>query len=140
MVIGVFAITWTEVSLTTVAALLTVVGYSVNDTVIIFDRIRENAAKLKDKRIERVIDVSLNEVLARSILTSLTVFATTLIMNIFGDGLVRNFAFAMNIGVIVGTYSSLFLAPPIFLWVQHRWYTSSTSTRRARADAVAAEP
>ena len=117
MVIGVFAMTWTEVSLTTVAGLLTVMGYSVNDTVIVFDRIRENQAKLKDKKIERIVDISINEMLVRTILTSSTVFATTLIMNIFGTGLVKNFAFAMNIGVIVGTYSSIFLAAPIFMWI-----------------------
>jgi len=110
MVIGVFSLTWKEVSLTSVAGLLTVMGYSVNDTVIVFDRIRENQAKLKDKKIERIIDISINEMLVRTILTSSTVFATTLIMNIFGTGEVRNFAFAMNIGVIVGTYSSIFLA------------------------------
>lgn len=133
MVVGIFALTWAEVSLTSVAALLTVIGYSVNDTVIIFDRIRENQAKLKDKKLERIIDISLNETLVRSILTSLTVFATTMIMNIFGDGLVRNFAFAMNIGVIVGTYSSIFLASPIFLWISRTWYSGPPRGRRAVA-------
>ncbi|MEO8704856.1 MAG: protein translocase subunit SecF, partial [Kofleriaceae bacterium] len=120
MVIGVFALTWTEVSLTSVAGLLTVMGFSVNDTVIVFDRIRENQAKLKDKSIERIIDISINEMLVRTILTSSTVFATTLIMNIFGTGLVKNFAFAMNIGVLVGTYSSIFLATPIFMWISKK--------------------
>jgi preprotein translocase subunit SecF len=139
MVIGVFALTWTEVSLTTVAGLLTVIGYSVNDTVIVFDRIRENQAKLKDKKIERIIDISLNEMLVRTILTSSTVFATTLIMNIFGTGLVKNFAFAMNIGVIVGTYSSIFLATPIFMWISRKWYTGAPKRRRG-APANAAEP
>lgn len=130
MVIGVFAITFTEVSLTSVAGLLTVVAFSVNDTVVIFDRIRENQAKLKDKKLERVIDISINEVLVRSILTSSTVFATTLIMNIFGTGLVQNFAFAMNIGVIVGSYSSLFLAPPFFLWISKKWYSGPAPAKR----------
>ena len=139
MVIGVFALTWTEVSLTSVAGLLTVVGFSVNDTVVVFDRIRENQAKLKDKKIERVIDISINEVLVRSILTSSTVFATTLIMNIFGTGLVQNFAFAMNIGVIVGSYSSIFLAAPFFLWVSKKWYSGTPSRRRVAA-IQAAEP
>ncbi len=138
MVVGIFALTWTEVSLTSVAALLTVIGYSVNDTVIIFDRIRENQAKLKDKKLERIIDISLNETLVRSILTSLTVFATTLIMNIFGDGLVRNFAFAMNIGVVVGTYSSIFLASPVFLWVSRKWYSGPPRVRAGMAPAPAA--
>jgi preprotein translocase subunit SecF len=140
MVIGVFALTWTEVSLTSVAGLLTVMGYSVNDTVIVFDRIRENQAKLKDKKIERIIDISINEMLVRTILTSSTVFATTLIMNIFGEGLVKNFAFAMNIGVIVGTYSSIFLAAPIFMWISRKWYSGPQKRRAAPAPAIATTP
>ncbi|HEX2688845.1 MAG TPA: protein translocase subunit SecF, partial [Kofleriaceae bacterium] len=139
MVIGVFALTWEEVSLTTVAALLTVMGYSVNETVIGFDRIRENEAKLKDKKIERIIDISINEMLVRTILTSSTVFATTLIMNIFGTGLVKNFAFAMNIGVIVGTYSSIFLAAPIFMWISRKYYSGPAPARRRYAPVSAAE-
>jgi len=138
MVIGVFAVTFTEVSLTSVAGLLTVMGYSVNDTVIVFDRIRENQAKLKDKKIERIIDISINEMLVRTILTSSTVFATTLIMNIFGTGLVRNFAFAMNIGVIVGTYSSIFLAAPIFMWISRKYYSGPAPARRRYAPIGAA--
>ncbi len=137
MVIGVFAVTWTEVSLTSVAGLLTVMGFSVNDTVIVFDRVRENQAKLKDKKIERIIDISINEMLVRTILTSSTVFATTLIMNIFGTGLVKNFAFAMNIGVIVGCYSSIFLAVPFFMWISKRWYSGPAPARR-RASPVPA--
>jgi preprotein translocase subunit SecF len=133
MVIGVFALTWTEVSLVTVAGLLTVVGFSVNDTVIVFDRIRENQAKHKDKKLERIVDISLNEMLVRTILTSSTVFATTLIMNIFGTGLVKNFAFAMNIGVIVGTYSSIFLATPVFLFIARKWYSGPSKRRRVSA-------
>ena len=137
MVIGAFALTWTEVSLTTVAALLTVIGFSVNDTVIIFDRMRENMAKLKDKKIERVVEISLNEVLVRSILTSATLFATTLMMNVFGTGLVKNFAFAMNVGIIVGSYSSIFLAPPVFLWIHRRWYSGPPPARARKAAAAA---
>jgi preprotein translocase subunit SecF len=130
MVIGVFSLTWTEVSLTTVAGLLTVMGYSVNDTVIVFDRIRENQAKLKDKKLERIVDISINEMLVRTILTSSTVFATTLIMNIFGAGSVKEFAFAMNVGVLVGTYSSIFLAAPLFLWISRRYYSGPAPARR----------
>jgi preprotein translocase subunit SecF len=133
MVVGVFALTWSEVSLTTVAALLTVVGYSVNDTVIIFDRIRENAHKLKDKSFSTIVNISINETVSRSLLTSMTVFVTTLMMNIFGTGLVRNFAFAMNVGVIVGTYSSIFIASPVVLWVHRRWYSGPAAKARGRA-------
>jgi preprotein translocase subunit SecF len=135
MVIGVFSLTWTPVSLVSVAGLLTVMGYSTNDTVIVFDRIRENQAKLKDKKIERIVDISLNEMLVRTILTSATVFATTLIMNIFGEGDVRNFAFAMNIGVIVGTYSSIFLASPVFMWISRKWYSGPAKKRAVPAPA-----
>jgi len=137
MVIGVFALTWTPVSLVSVAGLLTVMGYSTNDTVIVFDRIRENQAKLKDKKIERIVDISLNEMLVRTILTSSTVFATTLIMNIFGTGDVRNFAFAMNIGVIVGTYSSIFLASPVFMWISRKWYSGPPKKRAVPVTAPA---
>lgn len=133
MVIGVFAVTWEPVSLVSVAGLLTVMGYSVNDTVIVFDRIRENQAKLKDKKVERIIDISINEMLVRTILTSSTVFATTLIMNIFGTGDVKNFAFAMNIGVIVGTYSSIFLAAPIFMYISRKWYSGPPKKRNLPA-------
>ncbi len=140
MVIGVFAVTWTDVSLTSVAALLTVIGFSVNDTVVIFDRIRENSEKLKDKKLERIVDISLNEVLVRSILTSTTLFAVTLMMNVFGEGLVRNFAFAMNAGIIVGAYSSLYLAPPVFLWVANRYYSGPAPARARQAAALASEP
>ena len=138
MVIGVFSVTWTEVSLTSVAGLLTVMGYSVNDTVIVFDRIRENQAKLKDKKIERIIDISINEMLVRTILTSSTVFATTLIMNIFGTGVVKEFAFAMNVGVIVGTYSSIFLAAPLFMWISRKYYSGPAPARRRYAPIASA--
>jgi preprotein translocase subunit SecF len=141
MVVSVFSITWTEVSLTSVAALLTVIGYSINDTVIVFDRIRENQAKLKDKKLERIIDISINEMLVRTVLTSMTVFVVTMAMNILGDGMISNFAFAMNIGVIVGTYSSMFLAAPLFLWVSKKWYSAPPSAQRSsRAAAIAAQP
>lgn len=140
MVIGVFSITWTDVSLTSVAALLTVIGFSVNDTVVIFDRIRENLERLKDKKIERVVDISLNEVVVRSVLTSATLFAVTLMMNVFGTGLVRNFAFAMNAGIITGAYSSIFLAPPLFLWVAKKFYSGPAPARARASAALASEP
>ena len=131
VVIGAFAITWQEFSLTTVAAILTIIGYSVNDTVIIFDRIRENSVKLKDKKFIRIMNISINETLSRSLLTSLTVFVTTLMMNIFGTGLVRNFAFAMNVGVLIGTYSSIFIASPVVLWLHNRFYSGPATGGKA---------
>ncbi len=124
IVIGAFAVTWTDFSLASVAAILTVIGYSVNDSVVIFDRIRENVGRLKDKKFARIINISLNETLSRTLLTSLTLFVVTLMMNIFGTGLVRNFAFAMNIGVIVGVYSSVFIASPIALYIHTKYFAA----------------
>jgi preprotein translocase subunit SecF len=142
IVIGVMAVTWTEFSLTSVAALLTVIGFSVNDTVVIFDRIRENMIRHKDKKFQRVMNISINETLSRSLLTSITLFAVTLMMNIFGAGLVRNFAFAMNIGVIVGVYSSIFIASPIVLWIHNRFYggASPAAAGAGRSRRASAAP
>jgi preprotein translocase subunit SecF len=143
VVIGVFAVAWTEVSLTSVAALLTIMGYSVNDTVVIFDRIRENVERLKDKKLARVVNISINETLSRTVLTSVTVFLVTLMMNIFGTGLVRDFAFAMNVGVIAGVYSTVFIAAPVFLYLDKKLYGGSViggRERRAPKAAPAAEP
>jgi preprotein translocase subunit SecF len=124
IVVGAFAVTYKEFSLTTVAAVLTIIGYSMNDTVVVFDRIRENAARLRDRRFDRVVNQSINETLSRTILTSATVFFVTLAMNIFGVGVIRDFAFAMNVGVIVGTYSSIFIASPILIWLNEKYVAS----------------
>ncbi len=133
VVIGVFAVTWTEFSLTTVAAVLTVIGYSMNDTVVVFDRIRENEHKLKDKKFDRVVNISINETLQRTLLTSITTFVTTLAMNVLGTGLVSNFAFAMNIGIIVGTYSSMFVAAPLLLVLHEKFFSKRPATSRRPA-------
>lgn len=120
LVIGAFAITYKEFSLTTIAALLTVIGYSMNDTIVVFDRIRENTAKYRDKRFIEVVNLSINETLSRTILTSATVFFVTLAMNLLGTGVIRDFGFAMNVGVIIGTYSSIFVASPVLIWLNRR--------------------
>jgi preprotein translocase subunit SecF len=124
LVIGAFAVTYKEFSLTTVAAVLTIIGFSMNDTIVVFDRIRENAARLRDRRFDRVVNQSINETLSRTILTSATVFFVTLAMNVFGVGVIRDFAFAMNVGVIVGTYSSIFIASPILIWLNEKFLES----------------
>jgi preprotein translocase subunit SecF len=122
--IGAFAVTYKEFSLTTVAAVLTIIGFSMNDTIVVFDRIRENAARLRDRRFDRVVNQSINETLSRTILTSATVFFVTLAMNVWGVGVIRDFAFAMNVGVIVGTYSSIFIASPILIWLNDKYVES----------------
>jgi preprotein translocase subunit SecF len=121
LTVGAFAVTYKEFSLTTVAAILTIIGFSMNDTIVVFDRIRENAARLRDRRFDRVVNQSINETLSRTILTSATVFFVTLAMNIRGVGVIRDFAFAMNVGVIVGTYSSIFIASPILIWLNDKY-------------------
>ena len=139
--VGAFAITYKEFSLTTVAAVLTVIGYSMNDTIVVFDRIRENATRLRDRRFDRIVNQSINETLSRTIWTSATVFFVTLAMNVFGVGVIRDFAFAMNVGVIVGTYSSIFIASPILIWLndkyvasQKRQQATGRNARRPRRD------
>lgn len=120
LVMGAFAVTYKEFSLTTIAAILTVIGYSMNDTIVVFDRIRENAGRMRDKKFEEVVNISVNETLSRTILTSATVFFVTLAMNIWGTGVIRDFGFAMNVGVIVGTYSSIFVASPVLIWLNEK--------------------
>jgi preprotein translocase subunit SecF len=132
IVVGAFAITYKEFSLTTVAAVLTIIGYSMNDTVVVFDRIRENAARLRDRRFDRVVNQSINETLSRTIWTSATVFFVTLAMNLFGVGVIRDFAFAMNVGVIVGTYSSIFIASPILIWLNDKYLASQKRQQSGR--------
>jgi preprotein translocase subunit SecF len=132
LVMGAFAITYREFSLTTIAAILTVIGYSMNDTIVVFDRIRENASRLRDKKFDRLVNISINETLSRTILTSLTVFLVTLCMNIWGTGVIRDFAFAMNVGVIVGTYSSIFVAAPILIWLNRRFFGTESGKSAAK--------
>jgi preprotein translocase subunit SecF len=132
LVMGAFAITYREFSLTTIAAILTVIGYSMNDTIVVFDRIREDAARVRDKKFDRIVNTAINETLSRTILTSATVFFVTLAMNIFGTGVIRDFAFAMNVGVIVGTYSSIFVAAPILIWLNQRFFKPEGKSLKER--------
>jgi preprotein translocase subunit SecF len=130
LTVGAFAVTYKEFSLTTVAAILTIIGFSMNDTIVVFDRIRENAARLRDRRFDRVVNQSINETLSRTIWTSATVFFVTLAMNVWGVGVIRDFAFAMNVGVIVGTYSSIFIASPILIWLNEKYVANQRKNQR----------
>ena len=98
-----------------IAAILTVIGFSMNDTVIVFDRIREYSRTLKGEPVATIINRAINDTLSRTIMTSLTVFLTILILFIFGGEVTRGFAFAMLIGVVTGTYSSIFVAAPVLV-------------------------
>ena len=113
--VGAFALTDKEFSLSIIAAILTIVGYSLNDTIIVFDRIRENKRRFRRRPFEEVMNTSINETLSRTILTSTTTLIVVLALFILGGGVIHDFAFAILIGVIVGTYSSVFVASPVLL-------------------------
>ena len=110
-----------EISLTVVAALLTVVGYSLNDTIIIFDRVRENLKKQRKESLREVLNRSINETLPRSVLTHATVLAATLALLLFAGEVIRPFSWIMAFGVFTGTFSSVYVAGPILLWIEHKW-------------------
>ncbi len=116
--IGAFRV---EVSLFIVAALLSTVGYSLNDTIIIFDRVRENLRKSKREDFIQVLNRSINETLPRTILTGGTSLGALVALIIFGGPVVRPFAVVMSFGILVGTYSSIFIASPLLLWIERRW-------------------
>ena len=118
--IGLFAVTQLEFNLATVAAILTIAGYSINDTVVIYDRVRENLRKFKKRPVEDVLNLSLNGTLSRTLMTSLTTLLALLALVILGGPIIRDFALAMIWGVLIGTYSSIYIASPVLLWTGAR--------------------
>lgn len=116
--LGAFALTGREVNLTVVAAFLTIVGYSINDTIIVFDRIRENLALYKGSSLLTVINRSMSQILVRTIITSLTLFLAVLVLFFLAEGDIQDFAFAMIWGVVAGTYSSIFVAAPVYVFLK----------------------
>ena len=118
--VGIFSILDKEFALPIIAALLTIIGYSLNDTIIVFDRIRENLRKYHKKPLVFIINRSINETLGRTILTSMTTLVVVVTLFILGGGIIHDFAFALIIGIVVGTYSSIYVASPILLAWQNR--------------------
>ena len=118
--VGLFSIFGKEFTLPIIAALLTIIGYSLNDTIIVFDRIRENLRKHHKQPLTFIINRSVNETLGRTILTSLTTLVVVITLFVLGGGIIHDFAFALIVGVLVGTYSSIFVASPILLAWQKR--------------------
>jgi preprotein translocase subunit SecF len=116
--LGLFAITQKEISLTVIAALLTLVGYSINDTIVIFDRVRENLRTARKESLSKVLNLSINQTLSRTIMTSGMTFLSVLALYIFGGEVLNGFSFALTVGIIIGTYSSIAIASPIVEW----WY------------------
>jgi preprotein translocase subunit SecF len=134
--IGLFSLFNKEISLTVVAALLTLVGYSMNDTIVVFDRIRENLKLLRREKLEPLINLSVNQTLSRTVLTSGLTFLTAVSLFLFGGQVLNGFAFALVVGIIVGTYSSIFIASPILIFWQN--FLESRKKQVAAAPAPAA--
>nr|MBC8457636.1 protein translocase subunit SecF [Deltaproteobacteria bacterium] len=112
---------------------LTIVGYSLNDTIVVFDRIRENSKRFRRRKFEEVINTSINETLSRTILTSTTTLIVVLALFILGGGVIHDFAFAILIGILVGTYSSIFVASPILLIWESRFVESPQAKKGSRS-------
>src|SRR5204862_1921665 len=137
-----------EISLTVVAGLLTVLGYSLNDTIIIFDRVRENLRKGRKESLYETLNRSINETLPRSVLTHATAFAATMALLIFAGEIIRPFAWVMAFGIVTGTFSSIYVAAPVLLWIERKWprktgarqssstVTPTSRTRRSAATAA----
>jgi preprotein translocase subunit SecF len=135
VVLGVFVVFRREVSIATVAAVLTVVGYSMNDTIIVFDRVRENLGKRRGLRMLDVINVSISETFSRTLVTSATVILSVLPFAIMGSEVIQNFAIAMIVGVIAGTYSSIYVATPLTEWIDSKFFHRATQALAAVAAA-----
>ena len=125
--VGIFSLLNIEISITIIAALLTIVGYSLNDTIVIYDRIRENMIKLYDKNKKEIINTSLNETLNRTFVTSFTTLIVIIILYFFGGDVLQPFALALIIGVLIGTYSSIFIASPIMLYLEIKYPIQETT-------------
>lgn len=118
--IGIFSILQLEFNLSTLAAILTIAGYSINDTVVVFDRVRENLRKYKREALESLLNRSINDTLSRTVMTSVTTLLALLALYFFGGEVIRGFSFAMIWGVIIGTYSSIFIASPLLMYLNLR--------------------
>ena len=126
--LGVFSVLGLELSLAVIAAFLTIIGYSLNDTIVVFDRIRENLKILRREDYINIFNTSINQTLSRTILTSMTTFVVVIILFLFGGEVIHNFSFALVIGVIVGTYSSMFIASPVVV----EWYLKKEKEKKVR--------
>jgi preprotein translocase subunit SecF len=125
VVVGVFVILRKEITLSTIAAVLTIVGYSIADTVIVYDRIRENLNKYRGKSFAEIINISVSETLSRTILTSGAVLMSVTMFFFWGTGVLKDFALALVVGIVAGTYSSIYVAAPFTEWVDRRFFGNS---------------
>ncbi len=117
LTIGIFSLLQLDFNLSILAAILTIVGYSMNDTVVVYDRVRENLRKFKKMGLNELLDIAINETLSRTVMTSVTTLLALVALYVLGGEVIRGFTFAMIWGVIVGTYSSIFIASPLLMWL-----------------------
>jgi preprotein translocase subunit SecF len=130
VVIGVFVVLRKEVTLSTIAAVLTVVGYSMNDTVVVYDRIRENLGKHRGKSFAQIINLSVSETLSRTVLTSGATMLSFLAFFVYGTGVIKDFMLALLVGIIAGTYSSIYVAAPLTEWIDTRMSKRSSDLKK----------
>lgn len=141
MTVGVFSLLGRELTLTMVGAVLTIAGYSINDTIVVYDRIREGLASGRRGSIEQIMNESINQTLSRTILTSTVTLIPIVCLLVLGGSVLHDFALAIIIGVAVGTYSSIFIASPIVLWwTRARGGSASTLRREVTQKATATGP
>ena len=119
--LGIFSLLSFEINLSIIAAFLTIVGYSLNDTIVVFDRIRENIPKYMKKTLQEIINISLNHTLSRTIITSVTTLIVVIILFLKGGEVINLFAFALIVGIFIGTYSSIFVASPVMLYLEGQY-------------------
>src|SRR5690606_31433025 len=138
LALGFIAAMRMEISIATIAAFLTIVGYSLNDTIVVFDRIRENLAKrVRGMSFTDVINRSINETLPRTVLTSVTTLATLLALYLFGGAVIRDFAVVLILGIVIGTFSSIFVASPALAFIESKWPRREKKSGRKASTARA---
>jgi SecD/SecF fusion protein len=140
MMVGLYVVTGLEFNLTSIAAILTIVGYSINDTVVVYDRVRENLRKYKKMPIEQLLDLSMNQTLSRTVLTGVTTLLALIALYLFGGEVIRSFTFAMIFGILVGTYSSIFVAGPLLILFKLRQEHPGKEEQDKNALPPAAQP
>lgn len=131
--VGVFVLLQKEFNLTIIAALLTIAGYSINDTIVVYDRIRENMGRYRDRSLYDVINISTSQMLSRTIVTSGTTLLSVGAFFIWGTSVIRDLSFALFIGILIGTYSSIYVAAPLTEWMDRRFFSRARRGRRGRA-------
>ena len=136
LTVGLFSFTQKEISMPVLAALLTIIGYSLNDTIVVFDRVRENMRKYKKKKLVDVLNLSVNEMLNRTLMMTLTTLVVLIALFVYGGEVIHDFAFALIVGVVVGTYSSTYIAAPVVLWMNSRNKTAKEQALEEAANNI----